>query len=74
MRNSSLCACLYISRRAVFGWLFIVVGCNKYVNVGDILRERERIVCFWIGYIIELGFGQSFSDASHLMGGNAKAK
>lgn len=42
MRNSSLCACLYISRRAVFGWLFIVVGCNKYVNVGDILRERER--------------------------------
>lgn len=57
---------------------FIVDGCNKYVNVGDILRKREREslrnVCFWIGYIIELGFGQSFSDASHLIDGSAKIK
>lgn len=51
MRNSSLCACLYISRRAVFGWLFIVVGCNKYVNVGDILRERERENCMFLDRI-----------------------
>lgn len=34
------------------------------------MRVRERIGCIllWIEYIIELGFGQSFSDASHIMG------